>query len=371
MEAGDGVKTLKQDPLFVKFSAVLPSAGAIVDEIREEIPESVVSRYFGPKASKSGWKYAKYTTTEEASAIYDLWTRVYDDLHVPNKEISLQFARGLILQQTQPVNWAEFAVRRQRYREALRESKKSGGKGDNNSEVLGVQVLGKKRFSAPLQKNALISAALKLTLKEEVEEEVAMGKKGPLVKGKGSKGKGEEVGPCWVESELLNMQVVIETTESLLVECKKKFEESSAEVDGLEGQARRVAFMLSDRVVMLEDNKRELSNICEQQALLESRIAEKESSLCKSGCSELQSSELLRDDKLQIDHLSLSQALALKTVAHCSTVILGCRADVASVEDRLLESSERQKNVESRVRGLGFLLVGMHDQLRKMDEGRK
>lgn len=63
-----------------------------------------------------------------------------------------------------------------------------------------------------LQKNALILAALKLTLKEEVKEEVAMGKKGPLVKGKGSKGKGEEVGPCWVESEFLNMQVVIETT---------------------------------------------------------------------------------------------------------------------------------------------------------------
>lgn len=121
MEAGDGVKTLKQDPLFVKFSVVLPSVGAIVDEIREEIPESVVSRYFGPKASKSRWKYAKYTTAEEASTIYDLWTRVYDELHVPNKEISLQFARGLILQQTQPVNWAEFAVRRQRYREALRE----------------------------------------------------------------------------------------------------------------------------------------------------------------------------------------------------------------------------------------------------------
>jgi hypothetical protein len=125
MEAMDGVKTLKQDPLFVKFSIVLPSASAIVDEIREEIPESVVSRYFGPKASKSGWKYAKHTTAEEASAIYDLWTRVYDDLHVPNKEISLQFARGLILQQTQPVNWAEFAVRRQRYREALKSQKRA------------------------------------------------------------------------------------------------------------------------------------------------------------------------------------------------------------------------------------------------------
>lgn len=51
---------------------------------------------------------------------------MYDDLHMPNKEISLQFARGLILQQSQPVNWAEFSVRRQRYREQLRESKKNG-----------------------------------------------------------------------------------------------------------------------------------------------------------------------------------------------------------------------------------------------------
>ena len=68
----DIVKTMKEDPIFLKYSAILPSSGAIVDDIRDDIPESLVDQYFGPKASESRWKYAKYATLEEASANYDL-----------------------------------------------------------------------------------------------------------------------------------------------------------------------------------------------------------------------------------------------------------------------------------------------------------
>jgi hypothetical protein len=44
----------------------LPNDGVIVSEIRDrDVPESLVSKYFGPKSSKSGWKYNALTTADE------------------------------------------------------------------------------------------------------------------------------------------------------------------------------------------------------------------------------------------------------------------------------------------------------------------
>lgn len=222
---------------------------------------------------------------------------MYDDLHVPNKEITLQFARGLILQQTQPVNWVEFAVRRQRYREQMRESKKiSSVKVEKSGEILGgVQVLGKKRLQVGSRREAPLPCVLKLTLKEEVEEECAMGKRVVTTKGKGLRVKSDDVAPRWVQGDLHAMSAVIESTESLLAGCRAELEERLVEVEGLEGQSRRATIMLSDRVVMLEDHERELANFSEQHTLLQSKIKETESLLCKEGGSEVLSSSLIVD----------------------------------------------------------------------------
>ncbi|KAG0556225.1 hypothetical protein KC19_11G036400 [Ceratodon purpureus] len=363
-------KSLSEDPLFIKFSKILPCHGAIVDEIREEIPESVVSSYFGPKASKSGWKYARHSKPEEAAAIFDLWTKVYDDGHMPNKEISLQFARGLILQQTQPVNWAEFAVRRQRYRERQRESKKTGIVKVEKSIVNlgGVQVLGKKRFQVPSHPvEAPLPSALKLTLKEELEEDFTMGKRVGPAKGKGFK-KTDDGAPRWEASELQAMSVVIERTESLLEGCRVELKESSVEVERLEGQSRRAAFNLSDRVVMLEDHEREVAGFLEKHTRLQSTIQETESLLSIQGGSEVLNSALV-SSKLQVEDVALSMALASKASAHCRAIVLGCRVDLASVEEQLRESLERHENVRSRLSGLERLLVSMRDQSKKMNEG--
>jgi hypothetical protein len=111
---------LSDQALWEKYSKNLPSSGLCVDNIRAyDVPESVVYEYFGLKASKSGWKYnyPKKISTEEAASIYALWQRVYDDKHMPNKEIFLQFACGIIIQSrsAEGVNWTEFAIRRQRH----------------------------------------------------------------------------------------------------------------------------------------------------------------------------------------------------------------------------------------------------------------
>jgi hypothetical protein len=80
--------------------------------------------YFGPKSSKSRWKYQLRTSLEEQDAILGLYRRVYECQDIPNKEITVQFARGLILMsEGTKVDWEEFKVIRQKYREGLRKKK--------------------------------------------------------------------------------------------------------------------------------------------------------------------------------------------------------------------------------------------------------
>jgi hypothetical protein len=68
----------------------LSNNGVIVSDIKDkDVPESFVCKYFGPKSSKSWWKYNALTTTDEQDAILSLYQRVYEVEDMPNKEISL------------------------------------------------------------------------------------------------------------------------------------------------------------------------------------------------------------------------------------------------------------------------------------------
>jgi len=64
--------------------------GTLVVDIRDDqVPESLVCKYFGLRATKSSWKYNLLTTEAEQSAILSLYRRVYHSIDIPNKEISL------------------------------------------------------------------------------------------------------------------------------------------------------------------------------------------------------------------------------------------------------------------------------------------
>ena len=93
-----------------------------------------------------------------------------------NKEITLQFVRGIILQtQGTAVDWIEFVVARKRYRTEVRVSKeKTVGKFSDDVGCAGakVSILGKKRCLATTP-----PTLFKLTLKEEVCREEEMAKK--------------------------------------------------------------------------------------------------------------------------------------------------------------------------------------------------
>lgn len=86
------------------------------------------------------------------------------------------------------------------------------------------------------------------------------------MKGKGLRVRSDNIASHWMHSDLLSMSGVIESTDGLLAGCRTELEEKLAEVEGLEGQLRRVVIMLSDRVVMLEDHERDLVNLLELNA---------------------------------------------------------------------------------------------------------
>lgn len=79
--------------------AELFSKGVILGDLREkDISKSLVCKYFGKKSSKSTWKYiSEHTTIEQQATILKLYQHLYETEDMPNKEITLQFERDLIL----------------------------------------------------------------------------------------------------------------------------------------------------------------------------------------------------------------------------------------------------------------------------------
>lgn len=96
------------------------NGGVVMNNIRYEVPETMICAYFGPKSNKSGWENQLKTFVKEQDAILRLYRRVKKSDDMPNKEITLQFVRGLILMfQDTKVNWKGFTVDRRKYREGL------------------------------------------------------------------------------------------------------------------------------------------------------------------------------------------------------------------------------------------------------------
>jgi hypothetical protein len=76
-----------------------------------DVSQKDISSLFGPKSGKNGWKYASYTIPKAAQSILSLYRRIYLTARIPNNELSLQFARELVLQSRgAKVDWANFAA---------------------------------------------------------------------------------------------------------------------------------------------------------------------------------------------------------------------------------------------------------------------
>ena len=240
----------------------VPEGGMIVGDIGQEVPESRICCYFGPKLSKSGWKYQLQTSPKEQDAILSLYRRVYKCQDIPNKEIIVQFARGLILMSKgTKVDWEEFRVSCRKYREGLRKKKeltravKSEREGDGSV----LSVIGKR---CCLATQGVVGndfpPSLKLTVKSDVVGEglvASMGKRG------GGKGRPVNVSPSWSQVDIDDMVEVIADRSTLL----ESFRVSLGEVVKVKGEKedslRRAKLMREDRTVMIGENQSEIEKI--------------------------------------------------------------------------------------------------------------
>jgi hypothetical protein len=86
------------DAEWFRVHCQLPNEGIIVDKISDsEVTQADICSFFGPKSSKSGWKYLERVTPSEAASIHSLYCRVYGETSIPNKELTAGFAKGLVV----------------------------------------------------------------------------------------------------------------------------------------------------------------------------------------------------------------------------------------------------------------------------------
>jgi hypothetical protein len=81
---------------------------------------------FGPHFDKNGWKYKLQIDKEFQGVIKSLYSRVFRKPHVMNETLSLEFARGVAVENKSiHVNWASYAYlayKKQRHLESSRKT---------------------------------------------------------------------------------------------------------------------------------------------------------------------------------------------------------------------------------------------------------
>ena len=85
-----------------------------------DVSKEELTHAFGPKSSKNGWRYDHRLTSEAARDVEELYCRVTSKTKITNNELTLQFARGLLLEgRGVEVNWAAFAAHLHSHREKV------------------------------------------------------------------------------------------------------------------------------------------------------------------------------------------------------------------------------------------------------------
>jgi flagellar biosynthesis/type III secretory pathway chaperone len=288
---------------------------------------------------------------------------VYEVKDMPNKEISLQFARGLILMSLdERVNWAQFSKERRDYRENLMKKKAAtkAVKKEREGEDEAVPVfLGKKRCVA--EKEGL---ALKLTIKSEsAVEGAAMEKKG-LGRGRV---KDLPVSPIWDADDLDSMASIIKKNTKLVENCRVLLRESTADRGLVADKLRRARILLSDRQAMMDDSKHHLKELSEQEQALQTVIAQKRSLLADleiSGSSEgCEESRQLRSDiansEAKNESFCFKKALEERTILQSSKAVAACNSAIFDLESDLERSTNKNMEIETRVSSLEGLLLSM------------
>jgi hypothetical protein len=213
-----------------------------------DVTQKEISSFFGPKSGKNGWKYASYTTPEAAQSILSLYRRIYLTARIPNNELTLQFARGLVLQSRgAQVDWANFAASTEARRAQIRSTKLANRKGDGDEGCEGREgLLGQDSSSGRVERLVVVGRRHFASLPENVplptlnlvkiegQGEMSLVKK----EGRGTD-KRVVLSPHWAPDDLTNMASVLEFHKTCLSSLSLDFENVSQEKSILKGEIRR------------------------------------------------------------------------------------------------------------------------------------
>ena len=354
----------------------VPEGGVRVGEIGQEVPESLICSYFGPRSSKSGWKYQQRCSPEEQDAILGLYRRVYECQDIPNKEISVQFARGLILMsEGTKVDWEEFRVSRRKYRESIRKKKEltRAVKSERERDGLVPSVIGKRRCSATQGVGGDdFPETVKLTVKPEVLGEglgSSMGKKG------GGKGQVGNVSPSWSHADIDDMVQVIGDRSMLLKSFRVSLEEVARVKCEKEDSLRRAKLMREDRMVMIGESQSEIEKIDSEELSIRAEIEERSILIESLGSSEKTASEKktlvakLTDDEGRCEVLCASRADEQRSCKRSRQIVEECERTISRLENELEQTIQEHSRFEQKVKACEGQLVVMEEQLRMMREG--
>ena len=87
---------------------------------KRDVSKEELTQAFGPKSSKNGWRYDYRLSGDAARDVEELYCRVTSKTKITNNELTLQFARGLLLEgKGVQVNWAAFAAHLHSHREKV------------------------------------------------------------------------------------------------------------------------------------------------------------------------------------------------------------------------------------------------------------
>ena len=108
-------------PQWFEATRVLRNNGLDVSKLStRDVSKEELAEAFGPKSNKNRSRYDYRLTSKAARGVEELYCRVTSKSKITNNELTLQFARGLLLEgKGVEVNWAAFAAHLHSHREKV------------------------------------------------------------------------------------------------------------------------------------------------------------------------------------------------------------------------------------------------------------
>lgn len=340
----------------------LPCGSVDVLSLTEvDVSVKEVCAFFGPRSRKNGWKFASYTTPQVAQSILSLYRRVYRATKIPNGEITLQFARGLVLQSRGSlINWLAF--------EAALEARRARVKVTKSTSDSAIQELVRspaersggsgRRTLAPASENA--PPPMLELVKLEAPGGILLQKK----EGKAIEKKGGVMGPLGTPNDLSNMESVLEFHRTILTSLKADFEQLKNEKSAIEGEIKRCRIVLSDRRVLIAQSRHKLEKLCLDEVLLRSQV----------------DAAILADPQHEpaiptgratsaLDAVEFKKTIEDRTLSHHLGEATNAESELTHLEEKYRNCCSRHSTLSVQLENSEKLRVAFADHLQRMGMG--